>query len=244
MKLEFLKNNKSLTSEAVLVVSLLILFFTAVKVAAFAVSTIRVPYQINKVDLTAAGNDKTSDSIPDNIKKKSEELKTKNMFAPPAAKPKPPVCTGIFGNSAIINGKTYNVGDKVQGAEIIAVGSTDITIMWEQKEMKIAPFAVSNFDASKKPEKKPEQAPQQAQPPQQPPTVVQPPTQGRGFGPPNMSEEERRRMRERFRNMSDEERQRMREQFRNMSPEERRRFREQGPMRGGRPGGRRRRNQN
>ena len=51
------------------------------------------------------------------------------------------------------------------------------------------------------------------------------PTERRGFGP-QMSEEERAKMRERWQNMSEEERAKMRERFQNMSEEERAKMRE------------------
>ena len=68
-------------------------------------------------------------------------LKKQNMFTSSPPKPKPPMCTGIIGDRAIIGGKGYRVGEKVAGAEIVSIGTRDITILWEGAEKTLDTFA-------------------------------------------------------------------------------------------------------
>ena len=113
-------------------------------------------------------------------KEKVEGLKKKNMFMPPPAKPKPPTVTGILGHSALINGKWHKVGETAAGAKIIAIHATEIKIMWEGKEMSLAPIkaAGSGSPGRSRDRRPPSAARPQGQPkPQvvQPATVEQPP---------------------------------------------------------------------
>ncbi len=70
-----------------------------------------------------------------------EQLKKNNLFAP-APPPRNPVAVvqGIMGQSALINGKWYDVGDKVQDAKILAIEPTLVTVEWEGKKSSFAPI--------------------------------------------------------------------------------------------------------
>ncbi|MHC4605197.1 MAG: hypothetical protein ACYS6W_17920, partial [Planctomycetota bacterium] len=75
----------------------------------------------------------------------ADELKKKNLFAPPPPK-KHPVSqvSGILGDEVLINGKWYKVGDKVGDAKIVAIESTQVRIEWQGKEKIFAPISAAS----------------------------------------------------------------------------------------------------
>jgi hypothetical protein len=101
----------------------------------------------------------------------AETLKKDNLFVkqPPKQHPVKEV-EGILGNEALIGGKWYGVGDKLQDAEIIAIRPTEITVKWEGKEKTFAPLASTRGPSSGPPSRRPE--------------MRRPPPPGRRPGPP------------------------------------------------------------
>ena len=81
----------------------------------------------------------------------ADELKKKNLFAPPQQK-KHPVSqvSGILGDEVLIKGKWYKVGDKVGGAKIVAIEPTQVKIEWEGNEKVFAPINAVSAAAPKK----------------------------------------------------------------------------------------------
>ena len=73
-------------------------------------------------------------------------LKKQNMFVPPPPKPGPPgAVEGILGQKAFFNGQAYKVNDTVPpGAKIIAIESTYVKLLWEEKEIILAPIKAIN----------------------------------------------------------------------------------------------------
>ena len=67
------------------------------------------------------------------------------MFAPPAPKPKPPVCTGVLGDTAIINGKAYKIGQDVGGAKIVSIRPMEVMILWQGKEVNLPTFGAGKI---------------------------------------------------------------------------------------------------
>jgi type II secretory pathway component PulC len=85
----------------------------------------------------------------------ADELKKKNLFAPPTPK-KHPVSqvSGILGDEVLIKDKWYKVGDKVGDAKIVAIEPTQVKIEWQGKEKVFAPIsAVSAAEPEKVVEK-------------------------------------------------------------------------------------------
>ncbi len=140
MNLDFIKNKKAGISKGLLVISLLLVVAMAVKVLAFGTMSIRMPGRIRSAVEHGKCDDEATKERLAKFTETAGKLKAKNMFAP-APKPKPPGCTGILGDTVIINGKGYKVGEEVGGAKIVAIGPKEVTILWEGKEMKIQPFA-------------------------------------------------------------------------------------------------------
>jgi hypothetical protein len=237
MSKDFIKNNLHYMTKALLGLSAAIVIITVAKGSAYVKSSTRIKANIEAAKAQKPNDQETINKLLETGRETAGTLRKKNMFTNPPAKPKPPICYGIIGSSAIINGKQYKVGDKIGAAEVLAVGTKDVTIMWEEKEMKLVPFKQnyrassggskgrppSGGDKSKEGEKKPTPTT----------TVVVNEAHRPGMGPGggrggmmNMSSEERRAMIERYRNMSPQERE-----------EQRRRFMEGGGFRGGGPRG-------
>ena len=146
----------------------------------------------------------------------ADKIKERNMFAEPKAKPKPPACSAILGSKALIGDKWYGVGDEVGGAKITAIGPREITIIWEEKEKKLFPFAESDKKVSDRPVSKPAKQSRERRAQEVRPMREEGGRPGPGFG--------RRGGMGRFFDMSEDERSEMRERMMNMSREERREF--------------------
>ncbi len=225
MNMDYVKNGMWYGSRALFVASVVLVVLTVTKVSGYMTSSGRITSAVKTAKAqNEKGQDKETVEAPlKEGRTAAKDLKKKNMFTPPAAKPKPPVCFGIIGSSAIINGKYYKAGDKVGGAEIILVGTKEVVIKWDDKEMKLIPFAANNASppsrkspsSSGKGEKKPSPD-SKSKDPQPANTIVQVTVAGPGGRPGfmGMSSEERQRMMDRYRNMSDRDRERFREERR------------------------------
>lgn len=216
MKLHSIKNSKEYISRALFAVSLVLAVLTVGKVLGFAVTSVRTKGMIEEA-LTKNGQDEEAVKacIAAN-RAAADKIKERNMFAEPKAKSKPPTCSAILGSKALINDKWYKVGDKVAGAKIVAIGPKDITILWEEKEKKLFPFAESAKKDSDRPASKPSKESRDRKAQEVRPMREEGEGPGPGFG--------RRGMGRLFENMSEEERREMRERMRDMSREERREF--------------------
>lgn len=168
-------------------------------------------------------------------RKVAEDLKEKNLFAPPPPKQHPvKQVAGIMGDEVLVGGRWYKVDDTVGDARIVAIEPDRVKIEWDGNEKYFAPIdaASSSAPGGRRPRAPVAKAGATGE---EGPEVVQ--VQDDGGTRPGMgrfgglSEEQRAGMRERFA--------RMRERFENMSPEERERFRDEMRERfgGRRPGG-------
>ncbi len=227
MNTNYLKNGMWYGSRALFVASAVLVILTVTKVSGFMNSSGRITKVVTAAKAKNGHDEDTVKNLLAKGREVADQLKKKSMFVNPPPKPKPPVCLGIIGSSAIINGKYYKAGDKVGGAEIISVGTKEVVIKWEDKEMKLVPFAVSNASpASRRPsssgksQKKPESGSKPTEVKVEVTTTFGPRPGGGPGGPGGrggfmgMSSEERQRMIDRYRNMSDEERDRFREERR------------------------------
>ena len=220
MNMDYVKNGMWYGSRVLFFASFVLAVLTATKVSGYMASSGRIKMAVKTAKAQNGNDEETVKTLLDEGRKAAEGLKKKNMFSPPPPKPNPPVCFGIIGSSAIINGKEFKVGDNVGGAEIISVGTKEVVIKWDDKEMKLIPFAVNNASPpSRKPpepgksEKKPE-----SEAKSEPSEIKVEVTVGGPGGPSGrfmgMSPEERQRMMDRYRNMSDRDRERFREERR------------------------------
>ena len=234
MNFEFIKKKPQYLSKFLWLLTVFLACAMVTRVFAFGVTSLRSNSKLKAGLAAQKQDDETVKSCLAKNREAAGKLKEKNMFvAPSKEKPKPPVCLGIFGSSAIFKDKgdkLYKVGEKIKckagenstEAEIVGIGSNYITIMWEEKEMKLKPFDVSNETKSKDKGKKPEKSTPTpvgggVQVVQQDQVQSRPrggPRGGGGFG---FSGEEMRRMRDRYMKMSPEERERFRQENRGRS---------------------------
>ncbi len=223
MNMDYVKNGMWYASRALFVASVVLVVLTVTKVSGYMTSSGRITKAVKTAKAQNGHDEETVKNLLAKGREAADGLKKKNMFALPPAKPKPPVCFGIIGSSAIINGKQYKAGDKVGGAEIISVGAKEVVIKWDDKEMTLIPFAANNASPpSRKPSssgksaKKPESASKSKKPSEikVEVTVAGPHGPGGRGGFMGMSSEDRQRMMERYRNMSEGERERFRDERR------------------------------
>jgi len=141
----------------------------------------------------------------------ADELKKKNLFAPPTPKQHPvSQVLGILGSEALINGKWYKVGDKVGDAKVVAIEPALVRIEWDGREKTFAPMQAAGSSGPGGPRRGgPDMASRTEGGPRAGAEMVVVGPQG-----PGRREEGFRGMRERFENMSEEERQAFRERMR------------------------------
>ncbi len=147
-KIVLAKNRKQLLPKCLCVLAMLLILATVLKVAAFGVGSVVLG---DRIEDAVAGFGQNDENIEKSVSKRHEavkSLKQKNMFGPPAPKPKPPVCTGVLGDTAIVNGKAYKVGQDVGGAKIVSIAPTEVMILWQDKEMSLPAFGAGKIDAS------------------------------------------------------------------------------------------------
>ena len=240
MKLDHLKEKKELAATAMLVVAVLSAVLITVRVRGFFVASANAQ---NAVEQTIDQNKPDAKNLTAQMgkfKKVADALKKQNLFSPPPPRQNPvKAVMGIFGDEALINGKWYEVGDKVADAKILAVAPTAVTVEWDGKKKVFNPIdgGSSGPGGSSRPGRPTSSSSGGGRPGM---VVTQGPRPG-GGGMPGMGG----MTRERMMNMSEAERDKfrnqMRERFENMSEGERDKFRQEmrermGGGRGG-PGG-------
>jgi hypothetical protein len=177
-----------------------------VKLGSFFVTSARVEGLVEDAVAQSKPDPNDAKKYLAKFKEVADELKKKNMFAPPPPKPGWPVSrvVGILGDTALINNKWHKVGDNIGGAKILEIRSTYVKMVWEGKEKTFSPFDVKSAKAGSEKGKEVEKEANKE-------------VKGeRGERRPRPRVGGRRG----FRNMSREDRMRLK----NMSPEERREF--------------------
>lgn len=159
------------------------------------------------------------------------KLTKNNLFVASPTQTQLPQCLAILGDAVLIGDQWYQQGAQIQGAEILAIGPDFVTVMFDGKEHRLAPFdvEVTYGQAGRAPGvsgggREGREGERGMRGRGGPPTVAaeggrMPPQRG-GTGNEMME------MRARFESMSPEQRQETMERFRNASPEERERMRE------------------
>lgn len=147
-----------------------------------------------------------------------DKAKKKSPFAPDAPEPPMPKCMGIIGDTALINDQWRKAGDTVDGATVVSVGASDVTILWKEKEQKLTPFDVpaEYRQSSRTPSPSgPSGSSESPQPVFMGPRGPESGGRGHGFMEGRMTGEEMAKMRDRIINMTPEERRAAFEEFRN-----------------------------
>jgi hypothetical protein len=246
MKIDYLMKKKELVSVVLLCVSAILAVSILVKIVGFFTSTAKAGKIVENASEQNTKDTKDIDKYFTKYKNLADDLKKKNLFAPPAPKQHPVrEVVGIFGDEAIIGNRLYKVGDSIGGAKIVLIEPTQVTIEWDGKKKTFSPMdAGSSSGPSGQGGPRPTARRGGPPPPGGSAPMVTVQSQGRppsgppmgGFGPG---------MRERLMNMSEAERDRFRaemrerrERYMNMSEAEREKFRAEMRERfGGRPPG-------
>jgi len=229
MNLDYLKTKKESISVILLGLSAFLAVLTVVKIAAFFVTTARAENLVKNAvaQSNSDSNNNDVEKLVARSKAIANELKRKNLFAPPPPKQHPVTeVSGILGNEVIINGKFYKLGDKVGDAKIVAIEPTQVRIEWDGREKVFTPILASSSAGSGGPRPVRKVAKVQGGKEEGAGMVVVEPESrpmGGGFERGGFfSPEARARMRERWMNMSEEEREefraRMRERFGGRGP--------------------------
>jgi hypothetical protein len=221
------RNNKAkdrnTLSVALLAVSVLLASSLVVKGARYMIFASQTPELIAEATINSKPDPNETKKFSEQTKELTGKLTKKNMFAPPPPKPENPIKkVDIIGNSVLINGNLYGVGDDVTGAKILRIEPTQITYEWQGEKTTIGPFGTISSGSGEKPSEE-ETEPRRPRSRPRPDRTAESPRdedrprrwEGRGRGErggrggyfSNLSEEER----ERIRNMSRDER---REYFR------------------------------
>ena len=143
--IENIKENQRKISSIIYLACMVIIAVMAFRVYAYVISPEDIKGSIEVATKKYQLDDKAVKTYQVEYTKAADELKKKNHLTPKAAKPKPPSCTGVIGNKALINGKLYSVGDQVLGAKITDINPTGATIIWEGKPMQLATFGKVNI---------------------------------------------------------------------------------------------------
>jgi len=227
MKLNYLKQKNKSVSTFLLSLSVLLCVLILIAMGGFLVTVARAKIMVSQaIERNEPNTEKTEEYLAAS-REVVDELKDKNLFAPPPPKKNPVTqVSGTMGDEVRINGRWYKVGEKVGDATIVSIEPTKVTVEWDGREQVFDPI-----DSASSPNS-----------PQQVVTSDGEREGGRrrgGFrggrrgdrGDRGDRGEGRRREGGRgsrswgmFGNMSDEEREQMRERMSNMSREERREY--------------------
>ncbi len=194
MILEFIKAGQKHIRLALFAFSAVLAVVMVSRAVACRVGKTKIPAAIKSAAVKGTLDDEGAKKYLAKYTECADKLKKRNMFTSPPSKPKPPSCTGIIGDRAIINGKSYKVGEKVAGAEVVSIGIKDITILWDGKEKTLEAFSAPNPSQPSQPKK----GPKPPSPPVENASVpVQTAPQAQPVGA-EMSPEERMERRRRF----------------------------------------------
>jgi len=144
MKENSRRDTQHIVALALLAGSIVITVVVLAKVAGFYLDSAEAQNLAEKAAAQSKGDTKDIDEQVAQSKTVAADLKQKNLFAPPVKKEYPvKAVQGILGSEVLIDGKLYGVGDEINGARIVAVGSTSVTVEWEGQTKEFAPIAAT-----------------------------------------------------------------------------------------------------
>jgi hypothetical protein len=152
MKPDYLRQKKELVPIVLFVASVALAALILIKATSFFATSARAERLVKKA---VAQNQPNSEEMKECVAKSeaiADELKKKNLFAPPSPKQHPVSSVfGILGDEALIGNRWYKVGDKVQEARIVAIEPTRVRIEWEGREKVFAPLQATGQPDSGRP---------------------------------------------------------------------------------------------
>jgi hypothetical protein len=150
MEPEHIQKRKELFSVVLLVVSAFLGLLVVAKVAGFFAASAKAEDLVQTALTQGKPDPNEMEQHLAGSKAIADELKKKNLFAPPPPKQHPvKAVQGILGDEVIINGKFYKIGGKIGDAKILAIEPTRVKIEWDGKEKWFAPIAAASPPAPK-----------------------------------------------------------------------------------------------
>lgn len=214
--LDRLKGRRDAMPVVLVVASATLAVLVLVQVAGFFTDSTWAMNIASKAALTRKSADTNA---LEESRKAADELKKKNLFAPPEAKQHPVrEVPGILGSQAFVNGRWYGEGQNIADAKVVSVEPTQVKIEWEGDEKAFVPI-MSSTSGPSGPERRPGDdrggRPDDKSDEKRPDVVVNVQGGPGGFrGPFPGGGPFGGDMRERFMNMSEQERQAFRDRMR------------------------------
>ncbi len=145
MKLDSLKDKGHTLAVVLIVASVLLGVLVLIKVAAFYMASAKAQTVAERAAAHEKGDSVDVEGQLAESKSLADDLKKKNLFAPPVTKQNPvKAVQGIIGNEVLIGDKLYKVGEKIGDAVVVAVGPTKVIIEWNGKKSEFAPMAAAS----------------------------------------------------------------------------------------------------
>ena len=133
------KDRKAVFSLGFVALTVLLIGFTAAQVISMTRGTSQGPL-LTRETLNQITNGSNTRQYLEEYQAAARELTRKNMFVPPPEGPaEPGECTAIFGDEARIGDRWYKAGDRLGEAEVVAIGPTSVTLLWDGRRITRTP---------------------------------------------------------------------------------------------------------
>jgi hypothetical protein len=207
-------NKRARVRVALLAIAAILGVLTVAKATGFFIASARAERIVRQAIISSAPESKALESQAAKSKLLAEDLKKQNIFCPSAPRENPiKAVLGIFGNEAYIDGQWYKVGARIADAKIVAIGADSVTTEWDGKKTVFRPIeaevpAPPGGPPPGSPPSGPQRPPPRPGPPgaERPDMAAAPPEPPPMHGPegprppmpgePQLSEEDRAKMRE------------------------------------------------
>ena len=158
MKLAFIKNETEFKAKLLLYLSVVLGVIILIKLGGLLVTSVRASVLMNKAVAQSKLDPNETKKYFSKSNELAGELKKNNLFAPEKPKEHPGKrLSGILGQEALINGKWYKIGDKIEDAEILAIEPTQVKFRWKGEDKYFAPIGeVSKIEPNEKKQKPPD----------------------------------------------------------------------------------------
>jgi hypothetical protein len=150
MKPDYIQNRKELLSIVLFAISTFLGILILAKVAGFFAASAKAEGLVQNALTQGKPDPNEMQQHLAGSKAIADELKKKNLFAPPPPKQHPiKEVQGILGSEVLINGTWYKVGAKIGDAKIVAIEATQIKTEWDGKEQSFAPISAASAPLQK-----------------------------------------------------------------------------------------------
>jgi hypothetical protein len=145
MKLDHLVLKKEFILLVLLGTSAVCAVFILTKIKSFFATSAKAEALVRKATALNGSNEEQIEQAVAKSCAVADDLKKANLFSPPAPKRHPVTSvSGILGDEALIGGKWYKAGDRVQDARIVAVEATQVRVEWQGREKIFTPLQATD----------------------------------------------------------------------------------------------------